>query len=256
MTPANAWRWCAAAGVAAFLCSWGFGQIPGLVACGPTGGLGPIIAFEFVRSPAHVAMLFGAEPCRSALVAAQKTGLLLDALGFIPAYAAFLVFAALACSPAKAGVQSRAAHSSAPAFAGERIRWLVIGAILLAALCDQIEGALLYRILADLPGPPTLIDALWWPVHIKFALLAAGTAGIAILLLSHMRLPGFVAALFVTIGVCTAVAGWLNGPSPVMMLGFTISWVTILLSALLASWRPSLFSARAAPPPVPAPPSA
>lgn len=256
MTSGHAWRWCAAAGVAAFLCSWGFGRIPGLAACGPTGGLGPIIAFEFVASPADVVALFGAEPCRSALVAAQRTGLLLDALGFIPAYAAFLVFAAIACSPAKAGVQFPPARSWTPASAGEQIRSIVIGAILLAAVCDQIEGVLLYRILATLPGSPALIDALWWPVHVKFALLAAATSAIAILLLSHMRLPGFVAALFVTIGACTAVAGLLNGPSPVMMLGFTIAWVTILVSALSACWRPSLFWAHASPPPAPASPSA
>lgn len=256
MTAAAAWRWCAAAGVAAFLCSWGFGRIPGLVACGPSGGLGPILAFEFVRSPADVAALFGAEPCRSTLVAAQRAGLLLDGLGFIPAYTAFLVLAVLACSPAKAGVRS-APREWAPAFAGQHpVSIAVIAGLLIAGLADEVEGALLWLVLRDLPGSPALIDALRWPVHIKFALLAAGTSGIAILLLSHRRIGGIVAALAITIGACTAVAGLVSGPSPVMMLGFTIAWVTILLCALSGAWRPSLFSAPATPPQAPAPPSA
>jgi len=41
MTMRTAWRWCAAIGIIAFICSGLFGRIPGLVACGPTGGLAP-----------------------------------------------------------------------------------------------------------------------------------------------------------------------------------------------------------------------
>jgi hypothetical protein len=37
----------------------------------------------------------------------------------------------------------------------------------------------MYAILRDLPGTPALLGALWWPVHVKFALLALGTIGIA-----------------------------------------------------------------------------
>lgn len=242
MTIAHAWRWCAAAGVAAFLCSWGFGQIPGLVACGPTHGLGPILAFEFVRSPADVAALFGADPCRSTFVGGQKYGLLLDALGFIPAYTAFLICAAIACSPAKAGEQAMPS--------------VTIACCLIAGLCDQVEGILLYRILADLPGGQALIDALWWPVHIKFALLAFGMLGIAVMLLADRRIGGIVATLPIGLGALTAFTGLIHGPSPVMMIGFAVAWITILLCAFAGSWRASLFSARAGPPPAPAPPTA
>ena len=238
MTAATSWRWCAVAGVVAFLCSWGFGQIPGLVACGHSGGLGPIIAFEFVRSPADVAALFGSEPCQSTLVAAQRTGLLLDGLGFTPAYVAFLSFAARAVG---------GPHPLAKA---------VVIVIIVAGLADEIEGILLYRILGDIPGTQALIDALWWPVHVKFALLAVGGFGIAILLLAHRYISGIVAALAITIGSCTAIAGLMNGPSPVMMIGFTMSWVTILLCAFLGSWRASLFSVRGDLPPGPGSPSA
>lgn len=234
MSRVVAWRWCVAAGVAAFLCSWGFGKIPGLVACGPSGGLSPIIAFEFVRSPADVAALFGVEPCRSTLVAAQKVGLLLDGLGFIPAYVAFLSFAAFALGGG---------------------RWL-IPVFVIAGMLDEIEGGLLWTILARLPGDQGLIDPLSMAVYGKFVLLGLGSLGIAALLFAHRRWSTIVASLAVTIGSCAALAGLASGPSPLTMLGFTIAWVTILASAILACVRPSLFAAPGDLPPAPAPPSA
>jgi hypothetical protein len=237
MTSRTAWRWCAAAGIVAFICSWAFGRIPGLVACGPTGGLGPILAFEFVRTPADVAALFGSQPCTATLVAAQKTGLLLDGLGFIPSYTAFLILGAIG--------------------AGARgwIRTAVIAALIVAGVSDQIEGGLLYAILRDLPGTPALIGPLWWAVHVKFALLALGTMGISEGIARGRLVRRLFAALigpgsfFALLGLISAQAGW-------MMIGFTIAWVALLLAAVTASFAPSLFVARAAPPPDPATPSA
>ena len=242
MTRFHAWRWCAAAGVVAFLCSWGFGQIPGLTACGPTGGLGPIIAFEFVGSPADVATLFGSEPCRSTFVAGQKIGLLLDALGFIPAYTTFLILATMA--------SARITDRWPPA------AMAIAGMLALAGLCDQIEGGLLYLILADLPGDPMVVDALWWPVHLKFALLAAGTLGIAGQLAARRTMPALLAGLAIGLGALTAAVGLAGGPSPMMMLGFTVSWTTVLSVAILGARWPSLFSGSANRPPAPASPSA
>jgi hypothetical protein len=254
MKAATPWRWCAAAGVVAFLCSWGFGRIPGLIACGPTNGLGPIIAFEFVRSPADVLALFGSEPCRSTLVGAQKIGLLLDGLGFIPAYTAFLACAALGCSPTKAGAQEGAARNWAPAFAGERL-WavVVIVGLIIAGLCDEIEGGLLYAILRDLPGTQPTIDTLWWAVHAKFALLGLGTLGIGGLIVMMKRPLAMLGGVIVGVGALKALYG-LIVDLPGMMGGFTIAWVTILLAAFVASVRPSLFSGRDAQPPAPATP--
>jgi hypothetical protein len=89
---------CVLAGLVAFACSFAFGKIPGLVACGTfagSGQLGPILAFELARTPGDVAALFGSGACRASLIDAQNTGLWLDALGFIPSYTAFLVLAAI-----------------------------------------------------------------------------------------------------------------------------------------------------------------
>ncbi len=241
MQPRTVWRWCAIAGGLAFLCSWGFGKIPGLVACGLTGGLGPIIAFEFVRSTADVMALFGQEPCRSTFAAAQTAGLLLDGFGFIPAYTTFLILATMAST----GITYRW-----PPFA------MVAAAMLaFAGLLDEIEGALLYMILHDLPGSQGVIDALRWEVHAKFALLALGTLGIAATLISTRRAVAILAGVIVGVGALKAGHGLAVAPAG-MMAGFAIAWVTILLCALSGSWQPSLFSGRAGPPPALVSPSA
>ena len=94
----------------------------GLIACGPApGGLGPIIGFELARTPAQVAALFGADPCRSTLVAAQYTGLWLDGLGFIPSYTAFLILAAITASRG-------------------RMRRAIVAMLVVAGLSDEVEG--------------------------------------------------------------------------------------------------------------------
>jgi hypothetical protein len=206
-----------------------------MVECGPGGGLGPIMTFEFARTPADVAALFGSEPCTAALVAAQKTGLLLDALGFIPSYTAFLILAVIAA-------ESRT-----------RVKLAVIATFLIAAVSDQIEGGLLYAILRDLPGTPALLGALWWAVHVKFALLALGTMGIAGML---ARGPLFrrLSAAPIWSGGLLAVLGLILMPGEWMMTGFALAWATLLIVALSASFAP--FAAPAAPPPDPATPSA
>jgi hypothetical protein len=234
----TAWRWCAAAGIVAFTISALFSHIPGLVACGPTRGLEPILAFEFARTTADIASLFGTEPCTSTLVAAQKTGLLLDGLGFIPGYTAFLILGVIA-----AGARGR-------------IRTLLIAMIAIAAIGDEIEGFLLNAILDHLPGTPALLSALGWEVHLKFTLLALGTLGIGELIGRGRWFRRLFAAAIVP-GSYLAILGLLILPSGWLMTGFTIAWVGLLAAALTASFAPSVFSpASAAPPPDQAAPSA
>jgi hypothetical protein len=236
MTPRTAWRGCAAAGVVAFICSSSFGRIPGMVSCGPDGGVNPIMAFEFARTPADIVALFGSEPCTSTLVAAQKAGLLLDALGFIPFYTAFLILAVIAAGSRR------------------RVQMAVIAIFMVAAVSDQIEGGILYAILRDLPGTPALLGALWWAVHVKFALLALGTIGIAEILARGQRLSRLFAGL-IAMGGLLALTGLMTMPSSWMMTGFLLGWVSLLIAAFIASFS-SLFAAHAAPPPDPATPSA
>lgn len=226
MSPAAAWRWCLAAGVVAFACAWGFGRIPGLVACGQTGGLGPVIAFELAGSPAAAAAIFGAAPCRSALISAQRVGLLLDAVGFIPAYTAFLCLAAWA--------------------ARREFARPVVAGLLIAGLLDEVEGGLLFLILRDFPGGQPVFGVLFWIVRAKFLLLGLGTLAIAILLLvrwpllrltewSVLRLIG---GLGVGYGSVAALHGFFEGPAPFMTTAFAMAWFTLLLVAMVGAVWP------------------
>ena len=217
------WRWSLAAGAAAFACAWGFGRIPGLTACGDTGGLSPIIAFEFARTPAEVAALFGGEPCRSALAAAQRTGLWLDAIGFIPAYTAFLSLAARA-------------------LAG---RWAlpIIAGLVIAGLADEIEGVVLFRILDTLPGTQALLDALFWAVRLKFLLLGLATGMVAVLLVATLRQVAAGFGIVAAFGAAQALLGFFEPAPADMMRGFTLGWVSLLVVALIASVAPWLVSA-------------
>lgn len=222
-----------------FVCSWLFGRVPGLVACGPTGALGPVIAFELVHSPADVAALFGSEPCRSTLAAAQRSALWLDGLGFIPAYSAFLIFA----------VAALIRHG--------QWKWALIALVAGAGLLDEVEGHILGRILDALPGSQAPIDILFWIVRIKFALLALATAGIGVALAGFRRWWTVAVGIWLVIWASRALHGLYPTPDATMMTAFAVGWISLLPVALLGAWRPSLFAqAHAVPPRVQARPSA
>lgn len=228
MRPRTAWRLSVLAGLVAFACSFAFGKIPGLVACGTfdgSGQLGPILAFELARSPGDIAALFGSGACRATLVGAQDKGLWLDALGFIPSYTAFLVLAAIAASR---GWAQRA----------------IVAMLLIAGLSDEIEGVMMWRIMVGLPGTPGQLDALWWAVHIKFALLALGTTAIGLALLGKFRLWPTLFGLIVTVGGAAAIYGFWTLPNRMMMAGFTYAWFAILVTAIVASFAVGVFVPR------------
>lgn len=230
MRPRTAWRLSVLAGLIAFICSWAFGKIPGLVACGTfdgSGQLGPILAFELARTPADIAALFGDGACRGSLIGAQDKGLWLDALGFIPSYTLFLVLAAIAASRG-------------------RSRLVIVAMLVIAGLSDEIEGVFMWRIMGALPGTPGQLDALWWAVHIKFALLALGTTAIGLALLGKFRLWPMLFGLIVTVGGAAAIYGFRTLPNAMMMAGFTYAWFAILATAIVASFSAGLFAPRTA----------
>jgi hypothetical protein len=216
------------AGLIAFVCSWAFGRIPGLVACGTfdgSGRLGPILAFELARTPSDVAALFGSGACRAALVGAQNIGLWLDALGFIPSYTAFLVLAAIASSR---GLAQRA----------------IVAMLLIAGVSDEIEGIFMWRIMGDLPGTPAQLHGLWWAVHIKFALLAIGTTLIGLALIRAFKLWPMLFGMIVAIGGGAAIYGFWMLPNAMMMAGFTYAWFALLVTAIVASFAAGVFAPR------------
>jgi len=224
----TAWRLSVLAGLIAFVCSSAFGRIPGLVACGTydgAGQLGPILAFELARSPADVAALFGGGVCRTTFVGAQIDGLWLDALGFIPSYTLFLVLAAIAASRGWA-------------------RRTIVAMLLIAGLSDEIEGLIMARIMTQLPGTPGQFDALWWAVHVKFGLLAVGTAAIGLALIGKFRLWPMLFGVIVAVGGAAAIYGFWTLPNRMMMAGFTYAWFALLATAIVASFASGVFGQR------------
>lgn len=223
MSTAAAWRWCLVAGVATALAGVGFGAIPGLVPCGPSGGLHAILAFELARSPAELARLFGAEPCRSALIAAQDRALLLDSLAFVPGYTIFLAAAAMALD-------------------GRWFARMAILAALFAGLLDEVENALLHHLLATLPGSPAIITLLYWETRTKFVLLAGVGLVLAGLLTTNRRLG---AAMAIPIAIGAVFSLWFAATdmhAPQMMIGYAISWAALLLVAGIGALFPRAFS--------------
>jgi len=226
--PRTAWRLSVLAGLIAFACSFAFGKIPGLIACGTfvgSGQLGPILAFELARTPGDVAALFGGGACRSTFVSAQNTGLWLDALGFIPSYTAFLVLAAIAASR---GWAQRA----------------IVAMLLIAGLSDEIEGLFMWRIMSDLPGTPAQLHGLWWAVHVKFGLLAIGTTLIGLELIRALKQWPMLFGLVIAVGGAAAVYGFWLLPNTMMMAGFTYAWFAILVTAIVASFAAGVFAPR------------
>lgn len=210
-----------------------FGLIEGLnPPCGDTRGAGPVIAFELVRSAAELAQLFGASgsECAARFAAAQIRALFLDMLAFIPAYAAFLAFAALGLRP----VAGRPAET--------RLAWWTLGAVIAAALLDEAEGFVLLNLASDWAYPFTpMFDALFWTVRPKFALLGAAEAALGVLLvLRGGWLPRIAGAVMAAGGLISIWFLFSAPHDPRMMQGHTYAWIALLLVALPAAVRPDL----------------
>lgn len=164
------WRWAALAALGVIACLVGFSNIPGIGSCGGSGD--PILAFEFVRSPAEVSALFPPS-CRAEAVAAQRNGLLLDGLAFIPIYSAFLILSLVAVRR-----EGR----------GDKVAGVAIVAVIVAAVFDQFEGLQLWRILSGFPGTDDMVTLLMSAVRGKFALLSLAVIVIGWL---HLRVGGW-----------------------------------------------------------------
>lgn len=225
MTTATAWRLCALAGFATLLASTAFGWVPGLKACGPSGGAGAILAFELARTPATLAALFGSEPCTSTLLAAQRSALWLDELGFIPAYTAFLALGAWAL------------RGNAP-----RLAIAAVATALIAGLCDEIEGVTMFALMNPLPGAAWLFTPLFWAVRIKFALLSVTELLLATLLTSGPLLGRLAGIVVLVSGLLGLAILFVDPHDPMMMKGHSIAWTALLIAATIGAIRCALVS--------------
>ncbi len=206
------WRLCLAAGIIVVVVQAVMGTVPNTEPCGPTNGLPAILAFELVRSPADVEVLFGNEPCRSRMIKAMDQINSIDAFLFIPAFVSLLVLGALAVSPQ-----------------GRLLAALAIVVTIVAGICDQLEDQILLNITASMPGEQSQIDYLFWLVRIKFAMLGIGPVFIGSLLLRMRRLESGLGLLMVAGGIAATI-GTL-GSYQLMTPGIGIGWIALLIAA-------------------------
>ena len=199
-----------------------FGRIAGLEACGPTGGAGPIIAFELARTPEALMALVGAEPCTSRFAAAQREALWLDMLGFIPAYTVFLIAAVVALRKASLG-----------------LALVAFNLFLFAGALDAIEGLVMFKILANFPGTPHLFDGLFWTVRPKFAFLGLGEILLALMLWRGPLAAKLGAGVLLAGGLIALRYLFAAPHDPVMMKAHSIAWTALLALACIGAVRPS-----------------
>lgn len=214
------WWWrCAGAGLITLAISYYFGEIPNIEGCAADAGeasIGSIIAFELVRSPAEVAALFGAEPCTANFLAAMHHATRVDALSFIPAYAAFLICGLIALRNY-----------------GGSLSGIGIAAVAAAAIFDQIEGFWLFSIMADLPGSQGEINWLIPAVRAKFLLLGVGAIAIGVLL-TRRRGLGFLFGPIIALGGMMGAALIADDRYiGLTVQGSAIAWLALFIAALV-----------------------
>ncbi len=214
------WWWrCAGAGLVTLVISYYFGEIPNIEGCATDIGeaeIGSIIAFELVRAPAHVSALFGTEPCTASFLAAMRHATWVDALGFIPAYSAFLICGLIALRRY-----------------GGSLSGIGVAAIVAAAVFDQIEGFWLFSIMADLPGSQGEINWLIPAVRAKFLLLGVGAITIGVLLTRRKGL-GFLFGPIVALGGLMGTALIADDRYiGITLQGTAIAWLALFIAALI-----------------------
>ncbi|RED17293.1 hypothetical protein [Parasphingopyxis lamellibrachiae] len=214
------WWWrCAGAGLVTLAISYYFGEIPNIEGCAVDAGeasIGSIIAFELVRSPSDVAALFGADPCTASFLAAMRHATWVDALGFIPAYSAFLICALI-------GLRRY----------GGSLSGIGVAAVAAAAVFDQIEGFWLFSIMDGLPGSQGEINWLIPAVRAKFLLLGVGAIVIGVLLTRRKGLGFLFGPIIALGGMMTTALIADDRYIALTVQGSAVAWLTLFLAALV-----------------------
>jgi hypothetical protein len=178
----------------------------------------PIIAFELARSGDDLQAIFGTqEPCRSTVVEQMDAINLVDVLVYIPAYGVFMAFFFL-------GMRSRHALLGTLGF------WVS----LLAVLGDFAENACLMSLTPALDPSSTGFALLPWATGVKWLGLGVAAGIAAALYRSNIATLVCGAALFVTVSAILSPAQ----TGPIVALGVGLSWLTYLITAALAAFRP------------------
>jgi hypothetical protein len=206
------WRWSALLGLATLIIAIGFAAVPGIDACGPAISAGQWVDFQ------NSGVLRAATTQRAVCVGALKASMWLDAIAFIPAYAAFLSTALLAAG------------------AGRRAILLAgIGSLIVGVISDQVEGVRLLGILNALPGTTEMIAASQKARHAKEAFLQLSTLVVGTAMILHpgsLRLAGIGVVAASALALLGTLVGFAYGEN-----GLLIAWLILFLVAAFHGFR-------------------
>ncbi|MDP1631115.1 MAG: hypothetical protein Q8L66_06815 [Caulobacter sp.] len=219
MTIGRSRLWAALAaltGLASAAVTVAFQQLAAVKAAGTCMSSGAVIQFEFARTAAELAAVFGPAACRAPTLAAMDAINHLDIAAYIPAYTAFGICAAM--------------------WLGRRARAPLVRAAIAAAavafVADMVETTTLLQITKDLAAAEPLLPRSSTAAWIKFAALAAHALLLALLCLRATPRRRILAVLVVLPAIGT-IAARIDpaANTPLMTLGFALAWMAMLLLA-------------------------
>ena len=220
------WRLCVlfGTGVIAFGI-WFGGVIPARTCTGSLPpGVSALLAFQLSRTPADIEAVFGqaGDKCRDAMTAAMDRANVVDLLGFIATYGAFLACFFLALRRTGVGAAARAGLAA-------------IGAVV---ALDVLETLTQLYISGALPGGTASLALLTIGSRGKFLALAGvgWCAGAA--MIGRGRLVGRIAGVTCFIGGLLVLPGLVYAPARAgLSAGNALVWVVMLLYAAAAGLR-------------------
>lgn len=227
-------RLAAIAGVVTLSVIVAFQSLPEVTAAGDCVNGEAVIRFEIARTSDDLEAVFGPADgaCRAKVIAAMDAVNTLDVWLFIPAYTAFVSFAALFL----AGGGSPAANPAAP---GRRVAvWAAIGAAGVALAADYAETFALLAYTPDLAPTPPMLARSSTAASVKFAALALN--GLALAALCFTPLParrwalgGLLCLPAIGVGLMFADARWAAAQS----ICFLAAWIPLCAIAISAATR-------------------
>ncbi|MFZ4606584.1 MAG: hypothetical protein ACOYM5_10030 [Caulobacter sp.] len=191
-----------------------FQQLAAVKAAGTCMGPGSVVQFEFARTPADLAALFGPAVCHQPVIAGMEAVNHLDIAAYIPSYTAFAILAAL--------------------WLGGRSR-LALAAIALAVVAfvaDMVETTTLLQITKDVAAAEPLLPRSSTAAWIKFAALGAHGLTLALICLRAAPKRRLLAVLLVLPAIGVVAARIDPGSVGLLTLGLGLSWTAMMLLAL------------------------
>lgn len=196
-----------------------FGALPAVKAAAPScKGATMVVAFELARDRGELERVLGSasDPCRPVSVKAMDAQNRLDIAGYIPAYTAFALCAAMYVGRTTA----------------RRLTTLALCAAILAAAGDYLETVNLLVTSHRIEAPDPFIGRSLIGAWIKFALLAAHSGCLAAICWTRPRRPILGLALLAPIPVTVAAAVDPIAYGPLLTVGLGTAWTAILAFAL------------------------